>query len=454
LEKFRKQEKIRLKSQKTKEDNHFLILEIVKIIKEHFPDFYQDMKDVADPRKQSQYSIEEIIFGAISMFLFKTGSRNNYDNFRKSGKFSKNFKKAFGLRLASMDAVADVIKALPETELETIKTQMVKSLIEKRVFDKFRFQGLFLVAIDGTGIATYKHKHCDDCLHTTSKKGVKTYYHKVLEAKIVTSNGFSISICTVWIDNHDTNNGIYDKQGCETKAFKKLAEKLKKDFPRLKICICADGLYPNNSFFEICTKNKWDWIVTLKDGNLKGLWKKIRLMNRDCRKHQFSEKEKTVTQKLQWLNNIEHNGYGHNWIKCLELTNDKNGNTKETRFVHLTSFEINYKNSVTLSQSGRLRWKIENQGFDQQKNHGYKIEHKYCRKSYLGLKNFYQACQIAHIINQLVELNKKFKEKYSGKISIMFMWEFMRAFLIFGFINKFKVQTIKEHKYQIQYPIP
>lgn len=385
------------------------------------------------------------------MFLFKTGSRNNYDNFRKTGKFAKNFKKVFGLRLPSMDAVADIIKEMPETELEKLKTKMIKTLLNKKVFHKMRFQGKFLVAIDGTGIATYKEKHCDDCLYTESKNGVKTYYHKVLEAKIVTPNNFSISICTVWIDNEDTNNGIYDKQGCEIKAFKKLAKKLKKEFPRLPICLCADGLYPKNPFFETCKNNNWDYIVTLKDGNLKNFWKKIRLENRQYRKYEFKKDSDLYRQDIQWINSKEHNGFTHNWIQCEELKTKNDGKQKKIRFVHLTSFEINYDNSVKISASGRLRWKIEKQGFDQQKNHGYNIEHKYCRKSYRGMKNFYQCCQIAHIINQLVELNENFKAVNIKKISIKFMWEMMRGFMIFSYIRVLEIQKIIEHRYQIQY---
>ena len=385
-----------------------MICEIVKIVKHHFPDFYEQLKNMQDPRKQAHYKIEEIIFAAISMFLFK---------------------KVFGFRLPSLDAVSDVIKEMPEYELENLKTAMIKTLLEKKVFHKWRFEGKFLVAADGTGIATYKKKHCDACLYTESKYGVKTYYHKVLEAKIVTSNGFSISICTVWIDNEDTNNGIYDKQGCETKAFKKLAEKLKKDFPRLPICFCVDGLYPNNSFFEICENNNWDYIVTLRDGNLKGLWKKI-----------------------QWINNTEHNGFTHNWIQCNELQIKPKGEQKEFRFVYLTNINIDYENSIDVCFSGRLRWKIEKQGFDQQKNHGYNIKHKYCRKSYQGMKNFYQCCQIAHIINQLVELNRNYKNQKIGKITNIFKWEMMLAFMVFGYIKLGDIQRINEHKYQIQYP--
>ena len=40
------------------------------------------------------------------------------------------------------------------------------------------------------------------------------------------------------------------KQDCELKAFKRLAEKIKKRFPRLPIQILLDGLYPNGPVME------------------------------------------------------------------------------------------------------------------------------------------------------------------------------------------------------------
>lgn len=408
------------------------------------------MNDIPDPRKQCYYTIDEIVFGAISLFLFKSGSRNNYNNFRATGKFRKNFQKVFARKLPSMDAVADVLKQLQENDLETLKIQLVKTLISKKVFHKMRFYGKYLVAIDATGIATYKERHCSDCLYTESKKGVKTYYHKVLEAKLVTENGFSISLCTVWIDNEDTNNGIYDKQGCEQKAFKKLAVKLKKDFPRLPICLCADGLYPNNSFFKICTTNKWDYLVTLKEGNLKGFWEKIRLQNRECKKHSYKAQSVEYKQTIQWINDKEHNGYVHNWIQCDEIKITSK-NEEFSRFVHLTNLKVDQENCIKISDAARLRWKIEKQGFDQQKNHGYNIEHKFCRKSYLGMKNYYQCCQIAHIINQLIELNNDFKDVNQGKMTVMFLWELMRASLVLLSVDVLDIEKILERRHQIQY---
>ncbi len=69
----------------------------------------------------------------------------------------------------------------------------------------------------------------------------------MLEARLVTFNGFSISLLSEWIENPSDED--YDKQDCERKAFTRLAARLKQDFPRLPVLILADGLYPYHSMF-------------------------------------------------------------------------------------------------------------------------------------------------------------------------------------------------------------
>ena len=311
-----------------------LALEVTKTVQHHFPGMYRRMEDIADPRKNKQYRISEIVFGAISLFLFKCGSRNAYDNLIEEKKFRKNYTKLFGLHLPKLDAVADVLKQLPEAELEELKNDMIHTLIEKRVFDKWRYYGEFMIAIDGSGITSYKEKHCDQCLQKTYNKGrdneKKVWYHNVLEAKLVTSNGFSISLGTVWIENPDQE---YNKQDCERKAFERLAKKLKKNFPRTAICICADGLYPYDNFFKTCEKNNWSYIVTLKEKSLKNLWKSIRLQEREHIPIEFEEHAVHVEQKIQWINNEEFNEYTHNWIQIDEKRTNSNGKISKYKFV-------------------------------------------------------------------------------------------------------------------------
>ena len=57
-------------------------------------------------------------------------------------------------------------------------------------------------------------------------------------------------------------------------------------------------------------------------------------------------------------------------------------------------------------EDGRKRWKIENEGFNTQKNYGYYLEHQYS-KDYQGMKNHYYLIQIGHMISQVMECIEK-----------------------------------------------
>ena len=75
---------------------------------------------------------------------------------------------------------------------------------------------------------TVSGDHCEHCLTRKSESGKTTYFYNVVEAKLVTENGFGISLSTEWVENSAEK---YDKQDCEQKISVRLAEKLKKDFP-------------------------------------------------------------------------------------------------------------------------------------------------------------------------------------------------------------------------------
>jgi hypothetical protein len=368
------------------------------------------------------------VFAGIAMFVFKCGSRNALDNCQQEELFRRNYQRAFGLRLPDMDTVTLVFRDLAEDQLKGFKKLLVNRLIKRKVLDKFRLNGMLLVAIDGTGLVSFDKRHCDTCLTKTSKTGVVTYFHHVLEAKIVTANGFSLSLATEWIENPE---GHFNKQDCELKAFYRMAEMIKKEYPRLPICICLDSLYPNQNFFDICVTNQWGYITVLKLDRLKNLWKKISRLQHKTGKRTIQQDKKTVTQRYWFSNEIKHNGHVHSFIEIDEETLMPDGKTTVVqRFVFLTNQNITHENALNIAQSGRLRWKIEKQGFDQQKNHGYNISHKYCRKSLTGLKNFYQCCQIGHLLNQLVELSVSFRAMLTKKMSIKHLWTCMLAQLL------------------------
>ena len=423
----------RSKNTTAAEKGKIILSRIKKVIDIHFTALFLSFNDLTDRRKREEYSMTEIIAGALFMYIFKETSRNAYNNDSRDELFQKNFLKYFGIRLPHADTIDDVLRALSPEELEILKMHLVSGLIEQKIFRKFRFLDKFyLVAVDATGKATFEQKHCDQCLRKTSKTGVVTYFHYVLEAKLVTSTGLSISLASEFIEN--TPGRDFQKQDCEQKAFVRLAAKIKKHFPRLPICILADGLYPNNTVFDICDKNNWQFIITLKDGSLKTFQTEANLLKATAVKKSVSRADRTTETTLEYayLNDIEYAGRYFSWVECNEtVVNIKSKTKAHQRFVYITNIRSEQQNIIETADSGRLRWKIENEGFNAQKNWGYELEHKFSRVSYFALQNYYQLLQIAHMINQLVERSNAVVEimKEHSKQTIVDLWKKMIAYL-------------------------
>jgi hypothetical protein len=432
-----------------------VIYQSVKVMRQHFSDLYHQLRELPDPRERHQYLIDEIVMGGISMFLFKEGTRNAFNNDRTGPCFRENYQKIFNMRLPHMDTVNDVFRLMDVDCIEAAKSNAVSALLRKKVLAGQRFMGHYLVAIDGTGMASYDHKHCDSCLSKTSKNGKTTYFHHVLEAKLITHSGMSLSIATEWISNQ--GKADFDKQDCEREAFKRLAKKIKKAYPRLPVIIVADGLYPWEGFFNICQQNSWKYIVTLKDNSLKTLqedihWEKRFNPEQKCQVLRVKDK-KQVHLGYQWLNGLAYRGHCLNWVECVEETGGKGeAADKLKRFVHLSDLPIDANTCAGVSDSGRLRQKIENEGFNIQKNHGYNLEHKFSRVSFSAMQIYYQCLQIAHMINQLTELTTDIAAilKTNKKFTVRYLWKRMISFVLEAVIEKTEIDNLLKKRFQIR----
>ena len=407
---------------KPKREKRELVFELFLTIREHFPDLFDWMRQIDDSRqKASTYELAVHLTACLAMFLFKSGSRNQYNQNREDKQFKRNFKRLTGFDMPHGDSVHNVIELLNTEQIEALKHKMVQKLLQRKTFHCSRYRGKwFCIAVDASGVGSYDHERDKQCLHTTSKNGKVTYFHSVLEARLVTAQGFSVSIATVWIENPE--GGEYDKQDCERKAFIRMADKLKALFPRLPILILADGLYPYEGFFATCKANEWAYCVTFKDGNLPSVWSQANKFAPSQLSNERSEKcllpgGKTIEQEFRWVTGLDYHGHALNYLECVETVSPANSDIpgekpKITRFAHVTNLPVNDRNIVGTSQVGRLRWKIENEGFNTLKNGGYGMAHQYARKSYPALKNYFQFMQMAHLIHQLMTLNTRFQEDF------------------------------------------
>jgi hypothetical protein len=328
------------------------------------------------------------------------------------------------------------MRRLETDELERLKATLVRTYLEGKTLAKYRlFDKYYLIAFDATGVMPVRAQDSDGALHKTSKKtGVTTYFRNVLEAKLITESGFAISLATEWLENAEE----YDKQDCELKAYERIVAKIKKLFPRLPICVLADGLYPNKTVFDLCKKYDWSYIITLKDKCLKSVWEELSLRPLAAATRTLERGKK---QSFQWTQGVEYKGHELGWLECIETKGDS-----LNRFVFVTNLTLDEENIGLVSTAGRLRFKIENEGFNTQKNLGLSLGHKFSRTSYKATKNYYQAMQIAHLLLQIFQLSMLFRPLVKGKMTIKALWERFTGSLVHC-----KISSKAFARFQIRY---
>jgi hypothetical protein len=130
-------------------------------------------------------------------------------------------------------------------------------------------------------------------------------------------------------------------------------------------------------------------------------------------------------ESTMFISDIEYKGHALHWIEYCEY---EEGATPQKRFTHLTNIRPDARSVWDISRHGRLRWCIENEGFNTQKNQGYGLQHKYARKNFMAMQNYYQLLQIAHLINQLTEKLQKVKQAIGqAGTTLKALWEDIMA---------------------------
>jgi hypothetical protein len=384
-----------------------LLLQFCKTLNKFFPDFDNWLKKLSEPRQENKcdYRLEDLLWLSLLLMSTSLESRNNYNQEMRYSESLELLNKLFGLELSSIphgDTLAYLWEKLEFTELEKLRQAVISTLIKGRYLEKFRFRKTYLVAFDGVELYRWDEKHCDNCLYAKIN-GKYQYFHRVLEAKIVCANGFAISIASEFIEN--TDNTEDDKQDCELKAYHRLAAKVKELYPRLAVTLLADGLYPKGPVFKRCSDYHWNFLFVLQESVLTSVWEDFHGM--------FNLTEAAIGAKLEipeffhekrryrWINELDYEGTDFNGkVNLLAIASEDDKGIYQTTRAFITSHEITKKSARKMEASGQLRWKIENEGFDIQKHHGYNLEHTYSKHPN-AMKVVYLLIQIAHIINQL-----------------------------------------------------
>lgn len=398
---------------------------LVKTLTHFFGGWQALFEGVSDSRNPEliTYPLEALLCTGTMMYLFRLGARRQIKYQLRDNAPSKNkFGVWFGVDdVPHGDTLNYGFKGLEPAEMQEVVCRMVERLIRKKVLYRWRLFDNFLIAVDGTGVLTFQERHCPYCLTRKLKNGAVLYYHPVLEAKLITANGFAFSLMTEFIENSDPQA---DKQDCELKAFYRLTERLKKRFPRLPICLLLDGLYAGGPTFQLCEDYYWRYLIVLQDKDLLNVHRSYHTVLPcvpENHKRLLLGNKREIVQEYRWVNQIEYQDsqdrkHRLNMLTCQETKPSRNGKTRTTTYKWLTNFISTRNNVDTLAnQGGRLRWKIENEGFNVQKNGGFNLEHPYSQDD-TARKIFYFLLQVAYLIFQLLEKGSLFRNAFPNGV--------------------------------------
>lgn len=389
---FKKSEGLSRKQKREIMKDKDFLKELLKIIKKYFPQLTSMFSSLTDKRHKSYitYKMRTIIMTRLLALLCGITTMTEINNEFNSEQAIANLSKICNQNLKEIpdwQTIQDVIEQLDYNEIDNIRKYMFKALLRSKMFDKFRYDGYIQLIVDATGLTALDYNLNGNCL-TRTRDGKIKYYKYVLEVKVVFFN-IVISIDSEWIENTNSNTEK-EKQDCEVKAFKRMAPRIKNNYPKLKFIITGDALYATDPMMNICENYNWKYIFNLKPDRLKEVASQF--------EGNIKLENETNLSNYYLSTNIYHKKHCLNAIKYEELQNNK-----LVSFRYVTNLNINNDNIKDIVTMGRRRWKIENEGFNEQKNGSFNISHL-CSHFDNALKIHYLFIQIAHTIRQLLEL--------------------------------------------------
>ena len=373
--------------------------------------FWKNLKiwinEMDDPRNESYitYTQADLVFmGILKNVCSQESMREMEENFNEETCINTLSQMSGNRKLEEMphyDTLNYYLERLSPQCLADLRKKLVNALIRGKQFYRNRLLGKYWrVVLDGTQLYCFKERHCENCLSTThtTEDGKKEtyYYHRVLEAKLILGEKVVLSLDTEFIENEREDA---PKQDCEINAAKRLLGRLKKEYPRLALCIQGDCLYAAETIMEICRGNGWRYILTHKATRQKNVAESYAWIEGGGGKTEVKgicEEKGTGA----YINHVEEVAGKAETMNLYEYEYTKKDGRTKVKFQWISDIELTKQNLEEMITAARGRWKIENEGFNNQKTGIYRIEHINSRNSN-AMKNHYLLTQIADIIMQI-----------------------------------------------------
>ncbi len=403
------------------------------------------MKRIPDPRnpKKTQHKLTLLILYGILAFVLHYPSRRQANGEMTNPMFEHNLRLLFPElpTIPHADTLFRLLSRIDVDQIEQAQIDLVNQLIRKKKFAPYRINNTYPIAIDGTQKLAFSLLWTEQLQQRTLRSAITEkeeeepklqYYVYVLKANLSFQNGMVIPLMSEFLDYQqgDTERA---KQDCETKAFHRLAERIKTAFPHLPVLLLLDGLYPTGPVMARCRQYHWQFMIVLKDDSLPSVWEEYNGLLDLQPNNRMRQNWGNRQQQFQWVNQIRYeygqNGKNHltlHVVVCREQWQevDDEGEivSKTSRHAWISSRPLSRANvHDRCNLAARYRRGIEN-CILVEKHQGYAYEHAFA-KDWNAMRGYHYLMRIAHLLNTLA--------RYASVLALIFKQKGIRAFIRF-----------------------
>jgi len=417
-----------------REERTVTVVDQVRLIAAQLPLLLKRLSRIPEPRQPAKvkHGLTTLIIYGMLCFVLQISSRREANDVLTLPQLQENLLTLFPEldSLPHADTLFRLLRDRGETvqEIEQAMIDLVQKLIRQKKFRRFLINNCYPIALDGSRKTTFTGLWSDALLQQrisgSEEQGDAQYqyYIYVLEASLCLHNGMVIPLMSEFLDFRE-GDGDRNKQDCEMRAFHRLAERIKKTFPRLPIMMLLDGLYANGPVIERCLSYHWQFMIVLKDGSLPSVWDEYHGLRSLERNNEHRQEWHGRQQHFRWVNGIRYdyatNNSKHltlNVVVCHETWQELNKNaqevTGESKHAWLSSRPLRADNvHERCNLGGRHRWGIE-AGFLVEKHQGYQYEHSFAQ-SWNAMRGYHYLMRLGHLLNTLARFSLTLAKKFS-----------------------------------------
>jgi hypothetical protein len=346
-----------------------------------------------DHRKTSpntRYAIRDAALGAFGIFFTQSPSFLESQRRLQHTRGHNNAHTLLDVEQIPCDnQVRKLLDSITPSHLDAVFVEVFERLEKHRMLAHFRvLGGQLLVALDGTNYFSSTAIHCQNCLRRQLSNGQTLYYHAAITPVIVCPGQSQvIALPPEYVMPQDG----HVKQDCERAAGKRWLHTHAKQVSPHGVTLLGDALYSNQPFCELVLHHGFNFIFTCQpDSHAKlserlAFWQASDAVAKCEARHcngRFTE-----VQMARYINDVllrsGDDALSVNWFEITAL----NATTGEQLYHNswITNHRLTADNVLDVAQSGRGRWKIENENHNVLKTKGYHLEHNFGHgKQYLS----------------------------------------------------------------------